>query len=416
MLGKSKGRRFLKFTLIWTLIAAVFTAAYSMGLYLLYKDGIRRLKDEIILMSNSWFHTYHISNEGLLLHFPIEGNYVYFGKIEDDGSLKDVYKTDYGAFRLSGLDNANFRSEDPYYSLPDSDNVLFDFYLTNDTHRNSFLHYNYITTWEGSALDNHGRRDPDGGKFNEKREYRIYNLFCPGYVFKAISESQDSGVSLVRSLMPREEFYRDYVFYRYSDYDLLNKIYRVLGKAAVWVSDHLIHISEDDSEGAYIYHADIDYIQGKILSGELCVNGERYSFPDDNSSYSSTTLKISLHKRPDSILANNKDLLRDNFDQAYLESLKYQSKPDLYNYNKEIIDRSGLEGFTYDYKFEDGQAVASGICKYEDGYYRYVYIIPLAGFWEVFTPDIAEAFLIVLIPGLIIGGLFSSVISKKRYV
>ena len=419
MFSRRTGRIFLKFASIWTLIAAVFTAAYSTGLYLLYKDGIHRLKDEIILKSNSWFHTYHISNEKLLLHFPIEGNYRYFGKIEDDGSLKDIYKTDYSIFQLHGLDDPDLRSMYPYLRYPD--NMLADFYLTNDVRRRGSVSSSYITHWDGSVLSEHGITVPDKGEFNKRMDYFIYFLYCPEEVFNKISGSQEKGLHLAKSFIPQYDIDKEYIIYNSSGNDLLNKIYRVWGKAVVFISDHFIHnldsyTVKDGVDEVYISRADVDLREGKILSGELCVNGEKYPFPTNSNGYDYETIKISLHKRPDSILENNKDLLRDNFDQAYLESLKYQSKSDLYNYNKEITDRSSLEGFTYDYKYEEGQAVISGICKYEDGYYRYVYIIPLAGFWTAYAPDIAEAALIVWIPGMIICGLYSLVVSKKRYV
>ena len=124
-----------------------------------------------------------------------------------------------------------------------------------------------------------------------------------------------------------------------------------------------------------------------------------------------------MHKRPDSILENNKELLRDNFDRSYLESLKYESISDLY---KEMYwdysgDEKSIKGFTYDLKFEDGQAVVSGICKYKDGYYRYVYIRPYAGFFEAFAPCILEVMLKVWIPGLIVAALLATAVSRKRY-
>lgn len=393
MLTKSWVRRFLKFSIIWTLIAAIFTGLYSTGLYMLYQDGMGSLKVWIIKLYNSYFYYYYIHNHVVWLSIATEmdSNYQYFGKIEDDGSLTDVYKTDYDSFELI--------SSDVLFNVSDAE--YEDYYLTVDPDKQGkVVASTYKTKYENQKT--------------ETREQRY--LSCPEEVLNRIRNSQAKGTLRTKNLLWTDGYFV------YPDNGPSEIISTFVRNAAIFVSRHLIHILddygekdlymlEDESDGAYIYRADVDVDAGKILSGELRINGDGYAFPDKKLTDSTTRLKILLHKRPDSIFEKHKDLLRDSFDQAYLESLQYEPKTDAYDLNN-----SSLERFTYDCKYEDGQAVISGISKYEDGYYRYVYIIPLAGFWETFTPWIAEPLVLVWLPGLVIGGLFSLVISRKRYV
>lgn len=407
MLSKSGGRRLLKFSLIWTLIAAIFTAAYSTGLYLLYKDGMNLIKAETFIWCNSFYHYYYQRKDMLLLGFDFDvnkGNYLYFGKIEDDGSLTDVYKTDYDSFELNNSD-VMFQSSDLH------NNIIVRYYLTSDANNQGKVVTSTHETFN---------------KETELQSFEQHYLLCPEEVMNMIRTSQKKGTLLPKQLIPRDEL-ENYCLSDYPENGLLNKMIRSLGKFTVFISDHLIHIFddfnvdgyenvEDKSEGAYINRADVDPEAGKIISGELSINGKKYRFPDNNLTDSNTTIEIDLHKRPDSILEKNKDLLRDRFDPDYLESLQYQTKTDIINlYSDNSLDKTGLERFTYDFKKEDGQAVLSGICKYEDGYFRYVYIFPLAGFWETFTPWIAEPVILVWLPGLIIAGAVSMIRSRKRY-
>jgi len=407
MLGKTKGRTIIKFVVIWTLIAAIFTAAYSTGLYMIHKDGMRSIKAETVAYTNAWCHSYSKTKDIIFLDLSFTANnsdYAYFGKIEDDGSLTDVYKTDYDSFELQSSDAMFLRNE---YS----EQKFVRYYLTTDTEKQGkVVTSSHETAREKPAL----------------QSLEQHYLLCPEEVLNKIRKSQSKGTFNLKQYIPREGLYSN-SFYGYPENDLFNKIFRAFGSFSVFISDHLIHILddfsvyeydnvEDYSDGAYINRADVDIEAGKILSGELCVNGEKYVFPDGNLTDSNTKLKIILHKRPDSIFEKNKDLLRDKFDPAYLESLQYQSMAEIKKfYGEDWQDKSGLERFAYDYKYEDGHAIVSGICKYDDGYYRYVYIFPLAGFWESFAPWIAEPIVLVWIPGLIIGCVVSLFISRKRY-
>ena len=387
------------------LIAAVFTAAYSTGLYMLYKDGISSIKAETIVYTNAWYHYYSKTKDLVFLGFDFSanrGDYQYFGKIEDDGSLTDVYKTDYDTFEIHSSD-VMFPGSDY------SNNKFVRYYLTNDVEKQG-----RVVTSSNETF----------GENPTVQSFEQHYLLCPEEVLNKIRISRKKGTCLSKRLIPRNEKLDSC---EYPENYLLNLLFRALWNYTVYISDHLLHVLddfdveeydtvEDFSDGAFINRADVDIEAGKILSGELCVNGERYVFPDNNLSDSNTQLDIYLHKRPDSIFENNKDLLRDKFDSAYLESLQYQSMTEIDKfYGEDREDKSGLERFTYDYKYEDGQAVVSGICKYDDGYYRYVYIFPLAGFWETFTPWIAEPIILFWLPGLIFAGFFSMYINRKRY-
>lgn len=399
MLSKRRGRTIIKFALIWTLIAAVFTAAYSTGLYMLYKDSIHGFKDEILISFNDWFHLSHIRKDKFLLNIQIEGNYQYFGKIEDDGSLTDVIRSDYDSFRV-------FSSDPLLPGLDHSRETVVEYYLTNDTDKQGkVVASSYETNWDDPIL----------------QTYEQHYLYCPEEVFNKIRTSQEKGIRLAKSATILGDLDSDP-----SGNDLINNIYRTWMEAVLWVSFYLSDINEDsawnigfiedlNSDGAYIYRADVDMEAGKIHSGELIINGEKYTFPDNNLTDSNTALMIRLHKRPDSIFEKNKDLLRENFDASYLKSLKYQSNADMDGSDGSQMNKTGLERYTYDCKYEEGQLVVSGISKYDDGYYRYVYIIPYAGFLEAFTPDIAEVSLKVWLPGLIIVCIISLVVSRKRY-
>ena len=373
---------------------------------------MQNLKISTLLSTNIWTHSYYVYNDRLFLGFlwdlKVFCNYHYFGKIEDDGSLTDVYKTDYDVFELN--------SYDVMFSRPYSEkSIRRDYFLTNDADKQGKVECSsYITKYDEPTTN----------------DYEQYYLTCPDNVFDKLKNSQNSGLLLPRSYVLGQE---DYIYadgvYASSENDSGNRIYRAYMGAVLLITDLLTSFKDSiltddyeykkDNDMAYIGRADVDLEAGKILSGELVINGEKNCFPDDNLADSSTVIDVYLHKRPDSIFEKNKELLRENFDKSYLESLKYQTLSEIYEETylavSNLAKTNGLECATYDYEYEDGQAVVSGICKFEDGYYRYVYILPYAGFFEAFAPCILEVMLKVWIPGLIVAALLATAVSRKRY-
>ena len=427
--------------ILWLIISALLTLGFG-GLsyieYDRYVNGLKNGQDEGNL-------TYYILSRYLSCalrndprinlyksNMKVVPDYEFFAKVNDDGSLDTIYKTDY---KDVYYENCRWLEDHSYESILNEAQFperyiqtsyitdSGDFWVIYDPELDGIELQKFVDI----GLENY-EKEHNGRKLTPLYTYLEYR-FSPDYYNKESTyekiydvrisgeELQKTNFEIIYSPCQKRHDLEYYMNRSHEIKRLQNTHALISDKVVPWLNNYLTY---DESSliktvmSMYTDHYNDDlYTDDMFCPGWFELNNKKYIVGDIKDE-ERTGLIPSVYQKPEKLLTNYNNILEpekiiienERFDSIFASDDKEANLFMNYGFGASFINQ-------YSYNF--GYLMQYGIVRTSEGNYYYAFATPLAGFWETEGCFISVFCLAVFAVGFILINLLS-VFSYLRYV